>query len=465
MHRGGNRNKRNSDIHRGRQRNNKNYRNPMSDKEDQKIELRSEEVQDILGHVPAWIVRWGILVILLTIILIIVGSWFFRYPDIKRANVIITTENPPATIIARTNGKIQKLFVQDNQNVTAETRLAIIESAADYRDVLLLDEITTEIRHIIPNFDMLVTLDLSADYTLGDIQPAYANFLKTHKDYQNFIQLNYHEQKINALKSEVGKLEQHLKNLQQIRSLHKRELDLIQIQYNRDSTLLRQGAIAPAEFDKSKANLLGKQYEFEQVKNDESLTDIQIAKRNQDILDLELTASEETIKQQNSWQESFENLVSQISQWKQNYLLEAPIDGVVSFTAYWSENQNVREGDRVMTIIPANQGKIIGKINLPIHGAGKVAVNQQVNIKIDNFPYLEYGMVKGIVRNISLVPDNKEYAVEVDLPDGLTTYYKKEIPFNQEMQGTAEILTDQRRLLERIISPIRTIITQQRSRS
>jgi multidrug resistance efflux pump len=437
----------------------------MSDKENQKIELRSEEVQDILGHVPAWIVRWGILLILITVILIIAGSWFFKYPDIKRANVIITTENPPATLIARTNGKIQKLFVKDNQNVTTGTRLAIIESAADYRDVLLLDEITSEIRHIIPNFDMLVTLDLSSDYKLGVIQQAYANFLKTHKDYQNFIALNYHEQKINALKSEVGKLEQHLKNLRDIRSLHKSELDLIQRQFKRDSDLFVWRAIAEAEYDKSKANLLGKKYEYQQSELDESQTDLQIATRNQDILDLELTASEERIRQENAWQASFENLVAEISKWKQNYLLEAPIDGIVSFTAYWSENQNVREGDRVMTIIPANQGKIIGKINLPVQGAGKVAINQQVNIKIDNFPYLEYGMVRGIVRNISLVPDNQGYTVEVDLPDGLTTYYKKEIPFKQEMQGTAEVLTDQRRLLDRIISPIRTLITQQRSRS
>jgi HlyD family secretion protein len=94
-----------------------------------------------------------------------------------------------------------------------------------------------------------------------------------------------------------------------------------------------------------------------------------------------------------------------------------------------------------------------------------VAINQRVNIKIDNFPYLQYGMIKGVVRNISLVPDNQEYTVEVDLPEGLTTYYKIEIPFKQEMQGTAEILTDERRLLERIISPIRAIISQQRSHS
>ena len=67
---------------------------------------------------------------------------------------------------------------------------------------------------------------------------------------------------------------------------------------------------ALADFDKSKSNLLGKQYEYEQVKIDESETDIQIAKLNQGILDLELSGAEETRKQQNAWQESFENLGS-----------------------------------------------------------------------------------------------------------------------------------------------------------
>lgn len=437
----------------------------MSEQEEQKIELRSEEVQDILGHVPAWIIRWGIMVVLITVILVITGSWFFRYPDIRRANIIITTENPPATLVARANGNIQKLFVEDNQYVTAGARLAIIENAADYKDVFWLNEITTEIREIIPDFEMLVDLNLTTDYTLGELQPSYANFLKIHKDYQNFIELNYHAQKIAALQSEVGKLEQHLTNLRQIRSLHKRELDLIQNQFNRDSTLFIKKVISAADFDKSKSNLYGKQYEFEQVKLEESETDIQIAGRNQAILELELTAAEETRQQQNAWQQAFENLTAQISLWQQNYLLEAPIDGVVSFTTFWSKNQNVREGDRVMTIIPADQGKIIGKINLPLQGAGKVSLGQKVNIKIDNFPYLEYGMLKGIIRNISLIPDNQEYIVEVELPDGLKTYYQVEIPFTQEMQGTAEILTDERRLLERIVSPIRAVISKQRSHS
>jgi HlyD family secretion protein len=115
-----------------------------------------------------------------------------------------------------------------------------------------------------------------------------------------------------------------------------------------------------------------------------------------------------------------------------------------------------------MTIIPAEQGEIIGKIDLPMEGAGKVKIDQVVNIQFANYPHLEYGMVRGIIRSISLVPDNRQYTVEVELPDGLVTYYDFEIPFTQEMLGRAEIITEDRRLLERITSPIRSVITEQR---
>ncbi|KPK84092.1 MAG: hypothetical protein AMS27_10890 [Bacteroides sp. SM23_62_1] len=437
----------------------------MAEKENDKIELRSEEVQEILGHVPAWIIRWGILVILITVLLIIFGSWLFKYPDIKRANILITTENPPATLVARATGKIVQLFVQDNQYVETHTVLAVIENPADYGDVLWLDEVLDEIRDILPDFNILVNLNLNTDYLLGEIQPAYASFIKVHKDYQNFIELNYHAQKIMSLNSELDKLESHLTSLRQIRNILKGELELVSIQFERDSNLLISGVNAPADYEKSKANLLRKQYEYEQARINESDTEIQIVKLNQDILDLELRAAEEKRQQQNAWQISFDNVVTGLSLWKQKYILEAPIDGIVSFTAYWSVNQNVREGDRVMTVIPSEQGKILGKISLSIEGAGKVEEGQQVNIRIDNFPYLQYGMVKGIVRNISLIPDDREYIVEVDLPEGLTTYYGIDIPFKQEMQGTAQILTDKRRLLERIVAPIKDIISEQKAHS
>ena len=105
---------------------------------------------------------------------------------------------------------------------------------------------------------------------------------------------------------------------------------------------------------------------------------------------------------------------------------------------------------------------MIGKIHIPVHGAGKVKIGQKVNVKIDNYPYLEYGMVTDSVEGISEVPaviDNKTvYIVTVQFPRKLVTGYKIEIPSSEEMTGVAEIITTDISVLKRIIYPIRHML-------
>ena len=85
---------------------------------------------------------------------------------------------------------------------------------------------------------------------------------------------------------------------------------------------------------------------------------------------------------------------------------------------------------------------------------------QIVNIKLSGFPYLEYGMVRGEVKSKSLVPTGDAYIIEITLPGGLTTLYGKKLDFTQNMQGTAEIMTDNLRLLQKIINPFRYLATK-----
>jgi len=176
---------------------------------------------------------------------------------------------------------------------------------------------------------------------------------------------------------------------------------------------------------------------------------------------MELKQQEEFNGNINTLEESFNNLKASVASWEQNYLLVAPVSGSVTFTRFWSENQNVKAGEKVLTIVPDEAGSMVGRIRLPMEGAGEVKIGDKVHIQFDNFPYLEYGMVKGIVRSKSKVPDDAYYTVEVDLPDGLFTYYHKTIIFSQNMQGNAEIITDKMRMLHRVLNPIRSAFTKQ----
>lgn len=434
----------------------------MPEKENNKIELRSEEIQDILGQVPHWIVRWGTVVVLSTVIIILAGSYLFNYPDIKRAPIKVTTEHPPATLVARTDGQIESLFVKDSQFVRINTTLAVIDNPAVYSDVVSLRFDLAGIRTTMASLEEDEYTALHTDYSLGDIQSTYAEFVSLYQDYYQFLALDFYAKTIRSKQEEIRKYRQYAGRLRNQSGILQQDLHLAEVQYTRDSTLFVQGFSAAVDLERSQQEKLKKQLAWEESNTRLSETEIQITKLEQEILDLELKAQEEKEQKQSDVREAFENLSAQIDIWEQKYVLTAQVGGIVTLPAYWSENQNVRTGDKVLSIIPTDPGDTIGKLDLPVEGAGKVRPGQRVNIQFANFPHLQYGMVRGEIRSISLIPYDELYSVEVELPNGLTTYYGRKIPFTQEMVGRAEIITDDRRLIERIFSPIRSMLSEQK---
>jgi len=159
-----------------------------------------------------------------------------------------------------------------------------------------------------------------------------------------------------------------------------------------------------------------------------------------------------------SIQLTYKRLESQLDEWNYKYVLIAAIKGNVSFFDFWSNNQFVNAGDDVMTVVPKSHN-IIGKVYLPIAGSGKVKKGQKVNIQCDNYPCREYGFVKGEVASISLMPQNDQFLVNVELPDGLNTTFNKKLDFKQEMDGTASIVTEDLRLIQRFFNEFRYLFS------
>ncbi len=425
-----------------------------------KIELQSDEVEDILGRVPGWITRNGIILFLFLLALLIFGSWVFRYPDIKRARILVTSLNPPANLEARASGKITGLFVNDNDMVHSGDVLAMIENPATYEDIL-------ELKAGLAFLDTIAIEDVSEEMPelrnvrLGTIQTDYSIFLKAYRDYVEFRRLDYHQRRIELLRSELGRQQEYSKSLSERARITEEEYNLSQRQANRDADLFIESVVSESDMEKSHSEMLAKRNKWQEIVSLIAENNISVGKIEEQIVDLELKQQEEQSRNINILEESINNLKASIATWEQTYLLIAPVSGAVTFTKFWSENQNVEAGEKVLTIIPTDAGSMVGKISLPTEGAGKVKPGHQVNIQFDNYPHLQYGMVKGYVSNISKVADDEYYMVEVELPTGLRTYYDIDIPFSQNMQGQAEILTDKLRMLQRVLNPIKSAITKQ----
>ncbi len=420
-----------------------------------KIEIRSEEYQEVLGATPNWILRSGITIILLVIIILLIGSWFFKYPDVLNSRVVILTENPPVQLKAYASGKLTHIFYSENQDVQQDSVVAVIENTANLNDIFLISimlDTLSDIRYFPENIDL----------KLGELQQTWSGLVRIISSYRNFIEIDYYEQKNKSLTSQINYYNKYYSGLLNQVKIMDKENSLALVQFERDKSLYNDNVIAKIDFEKSEQTYLQQKRSYESSKTSLISTQMQINQLYQQILDNNIQKTNELNTYEIQIEDALQGFKSQLAKWKQSYLIISPIDGRVSFNKVWFENQSVSAGDLIVTIIPKNEMRIIGKADIPSTGVGKVKPGQTVNIKLDNYPYMEFGMLKAKVKNISLVPITTEqgifYSAEIELNDSiLKTNYNKIIPFSQNMTGTAEIITDDLRLLERFLNPLRSI--------
>jgi HlyD family secretion protein len=174
-------------------------------------------------------------------------------------------------------------------------------------------------------------------------------------------------------------------------------------------------------------------------------------------LDLQVQLEKELHQYRLDIDEAFQLLNVARDQWKEKYLIESPVRGKITFTSFWNENQVIKAGEILATVIPGDMSRIIVRANVPASGLGRVIVGQEVNIKLSGFPYMEFGVIKGKIRSLSLVPANDVYIAEIDLVNGMRSTYGTELSFVSEMTGTADIITDNSRLIFRLIKPLKSI--------
>jgi hypothetical protein len=143
-----------------------------------------------------------------------------------------------------------------------------------------------------------------------------------------------------------------------------------------------------------------------------------------------------------------------------SYFFKYPdvIDGnIILYAENSSEKVNLNSSPE-QQIIAELQAKITGKINLSIKEARKVAVGQKVNIRLEDYPSMEYGYLQAKVKSISQIPGSGSYSVEVEVPQDLLTSFKIPIKFNQGMKGSAEIITADLRLIQRFVNPVKSLL-------
>lgn len=413
--------------------------------------VRSEVVQDILERMPGWPILWGNTLLLVMMMLAFSISWFVKYPDVLPADAVISTAIPPQKEYAAITGKIAEVFIENGAKVKSGQPMAIIENTADHQDVLWLKELMDTVTVTKTHFEF--PIDQIPVLFLGEIEPSYAAFENAYLAYVLNDNFKPHAANVNENTQVLEEMNGRLKLLLKQYGIANEELILKAKDFQRHELLFEKSAISEQGFEQNKLALLrnksgveGLALSISQLRQEIKRAKVDSRRLQQDLTRTEIKLLKNTVH-------AFNQLKIDLLDWELKYLLRSRTEGLAFFHDYWEKENTVNAGDLLFTIIPANSDGFVARLKLPLANVGKINVGQKVLIELSSYPKAEYGILTGTVSDSPTISgDQESYLLDVSLPHKLVTSYNESIEFRHEITGAAEVITQDLRLLERFFN-------------
>lgn len=421
----------------------------------------SPEVIDIIERMPtSFGKRVSLCVIVLTIIVLVFG-WIVKYPDTVSGIIKISSNIPPVKLVANTTGNISLIKSDNKTIVNKNDYIAIIQNSATTKDVL-------EVKRLLGMFDP-TNYDISGIvYTfpdqvfLGELNIKYYTFLTALNTITNFYADNIYERQKTSLIDNINGLESISCEIERAIDIIAQKISISSKWDEKYRSLDNDNSTYEYEMDKSRNELLSLQEEEISMQRELLSIRIQIIDNRNRLAQIKVEQNEEVRRMKQDIITSYHDLCDNITAWEQKYVLKAPLVGQLEYLKFISNNQYIQAGEELFGIIPDGT-EILGQVLLPANGAGKIKIGSKVTIKLDDYPYMEYGSVEGIVKNISRIAQLQKtgqnqintYLVEVALPNELLTNYGKKLKYKPDISGVADIVVNERRLIERLFDNLK----------
>ena len=432
----------------------------MPDRKDFQLSERSPEADEVFGRLPSWVIRWGITVIAGILLGIVVACFFIRYPQTISSNIVLTSDNPPSDLLARYSGLLDSVYVADGALVAEGELIALIATPANYEHVREVEELLRHLQDSITLSDARAAVRLQGLH-LGNLQGDWISLQRSCSDYLNWRELDQTGRKIAMLNTLAAESAEYAGFLARERENVQEDLRYGTIAFRRDSVLREGDLISQAEYEQSIMSLHTKENELTSL--DASLSNARLSglQYKSQALDLRLQASTEEMAYLQDIRRGARQLLADIASWKDTYAFLAPFAGRVSLQNVWASGPHIDVGDLVASVVRADGSNITGRLKVASSGFGKVREGQRVIVRLNGYPYMEFGVLPGIVTSISSVPEQSSaglvYTVTVSFPKGMETTYHRTLSFVQKMDGEAQIVTEDMRLIEQFFRPVRSL--------
>lgn len=422
-------------------------------------DLADDELREMVEIVPGALVRWGITAIALAVFGATAVAAAVRFPMVVSGIASVTTTAPPVRV-ATAGGEVQRLLVRDGQAVRTGEILAVMRASADHSTVLKLRE---ALRSAAPGTLPAPALFAGVDRArLGELLEPLARYEGARGDFAEAARNPLLPARAAALRGQVDQQVALVSGTENRASLLERDVALAEREAERSREMVRRQLLSVEEGNRAESAAITRRQTLAAARNDVLVQQMRLSDLRQQLLEAQGQQGEDARRLQSTAQQALSSLLDAIAQWEQRVLVRASADGRVTFFKRLTQGQYLAPGEPVLAVVPG-AGRGVANVRIGPGGVGRVRAGQRVVLRFDAYPSAEYGTVEGVVRSVSLVADeplaredvSPGYLVTVDLPRGLRTSTGAELALRQEMSGTADIVAEERSVLERLVFRLR----------
>lgn len=422
-------------------------------KNENNIEVLNEEIQEILGTTPGWIIRFGNLIFLIVIVVLIWLSYWIQYPDVVVSEIIVSFNDPPTKLISTKSGYLNKLHAVNNQKVKKGQLLISYNSEANYKDVLFLYEKLLLVKQT--DQSSILSLSFTDDYSIGELQKYLYQFLDKQKQYSLRVKGISEVTNKSDKQKQISSLENGIEYSTVLRDNLAIQIENTQIQLKNEEAMVKMDKLSQSELNKTRDKLTVLSSNLNATEAEIKDKQFKISNLKSDLVNLSVSSEKGREVALSEMNAAFVQFKSIVSQWISSHLIISPTDGTVQVTnKFLKSGQYVNKDEPLLIIIQPQSNKMKGIMNVPFNESGNIKRNQKVLVRLNSYPASKYGIIQGKVASsssIALEENGKLVSpVTIYFENGLVTNTGYKVSTKKELSGMARIITQNKRFIQRI---------------
>ena len=432
----------------------------MSEPKYRHTEQRAE-IDDFIGIHPSWLLRSGISIVALVLVAVFCLSYFIQYPDKIVARGILSSENPPIEIKSKAGGIIDKLLLADQSTVTQNDPILYIKNTAASEDIQALETFIQGFQKGTIRNNALQS-KIPRGLNLGDLEDSYGQLILKLDEYDKIQDQSDIARQVESMENEINNISQLSASVEKEKAILKTEVNLVKVDAERAAQMLAKGIISAQEKEQADSKLLQYQQRMERLSS--NIINNSVRKERLRLEQIQLEEARQNVIKTYEFEiaKLISFLNSNMARWKDDFYLVAPASGKLELNKNIVASKSISRDESIGYIVNQDAGERFISISVPAAGIGKIQKGDEAIVKFDAFPHKEFGIVQAQVHEIAVVPNSEngivQYDVELSLPQRLTTTYDKELPFQANASITAEIITNDQSVLDRIFNQFKDLM-------